>query len=253
MEYVTPNEAREMRGLRLALTAGVPGPWSEAAKAVFQVKGIPFTPVHQAGGAENDELRAWTGRDNAPIAVYEDEPPRDGWADILALAERIEPAPPLVPDDPADQVRMFGLCHLIASPGGFAWERRLMLFGPMMALGDQAPEPIVRMAGKYGFTPASADRAKTRVTAILAHLSSVLAAQQQAGSSYFVGDGLTAADLYWATFCAMVEPLPEERCPMPAPMRGAYLLDPALRTEGDDILLAHRDRIYRDHLPPLDF
>ena len=47
--------------------------------------------MRQLGGGENEALRAWTGRDNAPIAVYEDEPGRDGWAEILDLAERLDP------------------------------------------------------------------------------------------------------------------------------------------------------------------
>ena len=60
-------EARARGGLRLALTAGVPGPWGEAAKGLFTVKGIPFVAVRQLAGGPNDELRDWTGHDNAPL------------------------------------------------------------------------------------------------------------------------------------------------------------------------------------------
>ena len=45
----------------------------------------------QAAGADNDELFAWTGHRNAPIAIYGDEPPRTTWRELLWLAERIEP------------------------------------------------------------------------------------------------------------------------------------------------------------------
>jgi|TARA_B110000977_G_scaffold169401_1_gene219345 hypothetical protein len=45
MEYKTVEEAKNLNGLRLALTAGVPGPWSEAAKALFRIKGIDYIPV----------------------------------------------------------------------------------------------------------------------------------------------------------------------------------------------------------------
>ena len=62
-----------LSGLRLVLTAGVPGPWGEAAKGVFHVKGVPFARVRQEAGAANQELVEWTGHDNAPVAVYDDE------------------------------------------------------------------------------------------------------------------------------------------------------------------------------------
>ena len=76
MEYVDVEDAVDLPGLRLVLTVGVPGPWGEAAKALFHVKGVPFARVRQEPGAANRELVAWTGRDNAPIAVYADEAPR---------------------------------------------------------------------------------------------------------------------------------------------------------------------------------
>ncbi len=79
MEYLEVEEAIERPGLRLVLTAGVPGPWGESAKYILRVKNIPYAPVRQLGGLPNDALQRWTGMDNAPIAVYEDERPRAGW------------------------------------------------------------------------------------------------------------------------------------------------------------------------------
>ena len=35
MEYLSVEEAKNRSGLRLVLTRGVPGPWGEAAKAIF--------------------------------------------------------------------------------------------------------------------------------------------------------------------------------------------------------------------------
>src|SRR5262249_54788352 len=81
-EYVEVARARAMPGLRLALTRGVPGPWGEAAKGIFHAKKISFVRVAQNAGADNDALFAWTGHRNAPIAVYDDEPPRTTWAEI---------------------------------------------------------------------------------------------------------------------------------------------------------------------------
>ena len=73
-ETVEIEKARDLPGLRLVITAGVPGPWGEAAKGLFHCKDIPFARVAQGGGLSNDELVAWTGQSNAPQAIYENEP-----------------------------------------------------------------------------------------------------------------------------------------------------------------------------------
>ena len=75
MDYLSVEEGRQRGGLRLVLTVGVPGPWGEAAKGILHVKGIAYAPVCQMPAGENSELEAWTGRNNAPVAVYEDERP----------------------------------------------------------------------------------------------------------------------------------------------------------------------------------
>lgn len=258
-DYVEVEQARGMSGLRLVLTAGVPGPWGEAAKAIFRVKEVPFVRVRQAAGQPNPALREWTGRENAPIAVYEDEEPRDGWADILWLAERLGPEPALVPDDPEARARMFGLAHEICGGGGFAWQRRLMLLQPMLEADPPPPEAMAaigrRLGNRYGYSREAAAAAPARVAATLSQLSAQLLAQRRAGSRYFIGDALTALDLYWATFAAMVEPLPDAQCPMGQPMRAGYTLrDATARAAADPILLEHRDFIYDAHLElPLDF
>jgi hypothetical protein len=45
VDYVKVEDARDKPGLRLALTMGVPGPWSQAAKYVFEYQGIALIPV----------------------------------------------------------------------------------------------------------------------------------------------------------------------------------------------------------------
>ena len=50
MEYKTPSEARDLPGLRIALTAGLPAPWSMTARFMFDVKGIDYVPVLQVAG-----------------------------------------------------------------------------------------------------------------------------------------------------------------------------------------------------------
>jgi glutathione S-transferase len=257
MEYVGVADAIDAKGLRLVLTAGVPGPWGESAKAIFHVKGIHYTPVRQDGGSENTELEQWTGRSNAPIAIYNDEAGRDGWADILGLAERLNPTPTLIPDDFERRVRMFGLCREICGPGGFGWHRRTQLLAPILAadVPDSVKEMPRRLAGRYAFSPDQVAGADARVVEILSGLSAQLVAQRGAGSRYFIGDGLSAVDVYWACFAAMLEPLAPESCAMPDMLRRAYTLqDPTALAAADPILLEHRDFIYATHLElPLDF
>ena len=76
-----------------------------------------------------------------------------------------------------------------------------------------------------------------------------------AGREYLVGEGLSAVDLYWATFCAIVRPLPPEVCPMPGFLRAGYAgTTPAVDAVLDPALLAHRDLVYERHLSlPMDF
>ncbi len=257
MNYVEVKEAIEMPGLRLALSAGVPGPWGESAKSIFFVKRIEYTPVRQLGGGENDALRAWTGRDNAPIAVYEDEPGRDGWAEILDLAERLNPEPSLIPAELEQRVQMFGLAREICGPDGFGWHRRILLLATFMS--DAIPEGAKaigrRLADKYGFSDAAIAAAGPRVIEILQMLAKRLHTQRELGSRYLLGDSLTALDIYWACFAALLQPIPDDQCPMPAMLRAGYTVtDPQTLRAADPILLEHRDFIYAKHLElPLRF
>src|SRR5258705_7940451 len=101
--YIDIEAAKQMRGLRLVFTAGMPGaPWTEAAKAVFEVKEIPFARVAQRPGVTDAALREWTGHANAPVAIYDDERARSGWLEILHLAERLAPPPRLIPQTARD-------------------------------------------------------------------------------------------------------------------------------------------------------
>lgn len=253
-EYIEIEDARGLGGMRLVLTAGVPGPFGEAAKAIFRVKKIRYTAVRQTPGQSDDALRAWTAQTSAPVAVYADERPRSGWADILYLAERIAPEPRLIPEEPVERVRMFGLANEVCGEGGFAWQRRLTLLQPLLASGGDEGVPAL-LGRKYGYSPEAAAAAPARTTEILIRLSSELRDQQRRGSRFFVGNALSALDLYWATFSAMLEPLPPELCPMNEMLRVGYTLsDPEVRKAADPLLLEHRDAIYRDYLElPLDF
>jgi glutathione S-transferase len=260
VDYLSIEDAKQREGdCFLVLTAGVPGPWGEAAKGLFRVKGIPFAPVAQEGGGENAELREWTGRDNAPIVVHGNGPPRSGWAEILHFVERLVPAPRLIPADPSDRVLMLGLCHEICGEDGFGWNRRLMLLDQVLKVPELADSPatapVRRLADRYGYGAEAASAASGRVAEILRTLSEHLRAQRERGSRFFVGDALTALDIHWAVFAALLCPLPEAQCAMPKFLRSQYELgEGELRDSADPILLEHRDAIYRDFLKlPLDF
>jgi hypothetical protein len=80
-------------------------------------------------------------------------------------------------------------------------------------------------------------------------LAARLKVQQQAGSRYYIGDSLTAVDVYSATFAAMFDPLPPEVCKMEASTRTAFSArDADIDAALDPVLFAHRDMMYAQHL-----
>ena len=251
-EYVDIETARKAHGLRLVLTRGVPGPWGESAKGIFWVKRIPYLRVAQEAGGANAALVEWTGSANAPVAVYDDEPPRSSWIDILRLAERIAPEPALIPEDPHVRAVMFGYANELCGELGFGWNRRLTLIDKMLPRdGDplRGEGPAQTLGRRYGYSRDAAAKAPARSAAILAALSALLRDQYAAGRRFFVGDRLSALDIYWAAFAALVEPLPPDLCPMPDYLRPFYVLeDGEARAAADPLLLEHRDRIYQDYL-----
>jgi glutathione S-transferase len=255
-DWVDVAAARGLPGLRLVLTTGVPGPWGEAAKGLFFAKRIPYARVRQVVGEENLELLAWTGHDNAPQAVFEDEPARTTWTEILFFAERLAPEPALIPADPAERAQMFGLAHELAGENGLGWSRRLMLLDGTLSLPTSvlpAEHPVrvqvARLGRKYGYSPAAAQAASARVAGILRLFSEQLAAQRDRGRRHLVGEKFSALDIYWAAFAALVSPLPDAQCAMPAALRPLYeISDPTLRAACSPELLAHRDRVYHEHL-----
>ena len=250
MDYLTVEEARQLPGLRLALTTGVPGPWSEAAKALFRHHGVDFVSVAQEAGADNTELVAWTGHRNAPVAVYENEPPRVRWLEILDLAERLGSGPSLVPTDRDDRIFMVGLINEIAGEKGLAWNARTLMFHAMASQGGSAASSNP-MFGEYRYEPGEIDTNIGKIEDFLGYLADRIKAQAGRGSAFLVGDTPTAADVYWAYFSNMLEPLPPEQCPMPEYLRGVV----ASSISGyDPVLIEHRNRFLADHLElPLSF
>jgi glutathione S-transferase len=254
MQYMSVEDAINAPGFRLVLTAGVPGPWGEAAKSILAYKGIEYTAVYQEGAGENEALRQWTGQTSAPVAVCDDLPPACHWFDLLMLAERVAPEKPLVPLDCADRIDVLGVSALIVGMDGFGWHRRLQLLAPMMQM-DEPPEMARRLAHKYGWTKQACAAATARLQAISAELDSRLARQHAKGSDYLVGSAVSAADFYWANMAGLIKPLPHKDNPMPDYMRATYeSCDPDTLACLTPRLEAHRDRMYERHIAlPLNF
>jgi glutathione S-transferase len=254
VEYLSIAEGRQRDGLRLVLTTGVPGPWGEAIKALLAYKSIDYLPVAQEAGAENIELRAWTGQTSAPVVVLDALPPACHWLDQLLLLERRWPAPPLLPGEPEERALVVGLCNEIAGDNGFGWNRRLQLLTPGMAM-DPPPENIVRMAGKYGWSHEAHEAALPRLQSISASFDARLQRQAAAGSAFLVGAAVTAADFYLANFIGMIKPLPPELNPMPDYMRRVYqATDEATAACVTPAMERHRDTMYERFIAtPLEF
>ena len=250
MDYVEISDARKMPGIKLVLSAGVPGPWGEAAKAIFHVKGIPYVPVRQRVGEENPDLVDWTGLRNAPIVINGSDRPLDRWLDIALFAERLEPTPSLFPKSAADRALMVGLSNEICGERGLAWSLRALLFN---ANKDKfQPGPMTRA---YAEAPEELESSTQRVADILRALSNQMNAQVRAGSRYMAGDSLSILDLYLACFLAMVEPMSQEDCPLPDWLKGAYgTKSPEIRNACDPVLIRHRAFVFEKHLKlPMDF
>lgn len=255
-EYVDIEKAIHMPGLRVVLPPGIPGPWGEAIKGVLHVKKIPYIKVRH-DRVDYSPLIRWTAQASTPVLVYNDERPRSVWNDQINFAERLQPAPPLVPADLDDRVMMFGLCNLLAGENGFGWTRRLLIVQGMLkesGADENARKASLAFGAKYGYSPAAAAGAPAKCAEMIAVFARRLERQQTLGSRFFIGDRISALDIYWAAFAALIKPLPHELCPMRQGMRRAYdSADPLILGATTPQLLAHRDFIYREYLElPVD-
>ena len=249
-EFVSLDEVMQRRGVRMVVVGQVPSPWGEAAKGIFHLKGLDVAAVRFDYASET--MRQWTGgHRGGPAVVFDDEPPRTGWAEILLLAERIAPQPRLLPEDPALRALVFGLLHELFGEGGLAWTRRLQLVHA--GLNDQggfAGRVAGYLAKKYGYRPAEAAGYGPRVVQLLGMLAARLEAQAATGSRYYVGDSLSVVDVYSTACLAMFKPLPQAQCPMDAATRAAFeTTDAATEAALAPVLLAHRSMMYSDFLP----
>src|SRR5262249_21007346 len=103
--------------------------------------------------------------------------------------------------------------------------------------------------GKYGHSQAAVEAAPARIAQILRLLDARLAQQRAAGKKFFVGDRLSALDIYWATFAIFIKPLPPEQCSIPEPLRISFTnTNPVIAAAATPALMEHRDFIYHEYL-----
>ena len=250
MHFVELEEAKTAKGVRLVIATNVPSPWSQAALGLFDMKGLDYLAVRFRRGDE--EIKRWTGARNAPAVLLDDEPPRTGWAEIVTLAERLGGKMSLVPDDDERRPRMFGLSHEILGEGGLGWSVRLLLtHASHVTDGHEGwPKPVAEyLAPRYGYAPERVSASRARAIAVLRLLDRTLAESRAGGHDYLLGPAPTALDVHAAVGLAVIEPLPEAQCPMPAPVRHAFeTLDRALKDAVSPELREHRALMFERHL-----
>lgn len=249
--WLTLEQALAAPGLRVApVRAGLPSPWSEFVRACFHVKQIPHSLV-DARDAERGlaPVKTLTGQESLPVVFWNDERPRSNWLEQLMLAERIAPQPRLLPEDPLERAKVVGLVAELCSDAGFGWHRRVMMIARLQSepsFGDRERGIGQYLAKKYRYNTDSTEGSTQHCEAVVA----TFAGLQAAGHNYLLGSSLTALDLAWAAFAALIQPLPEDLCPMRPLWRGLYTWVPS-ETPHDAVqgLLALRERVYRQWLP----
>ena len=252
-QYVEVEQAIGMSGLRVVITAGVPGPWGESAKGILRVKKIPYVKVAQRLGGDQTALVKWTAQDSAPVFMYNNERPRTVWLEQLTFAERLAPQPSLIPADFKDRTLMFGLSNEICGENGLGWSRRLMMTHATVVnpeVPEEAKKGAVAFIARYGgYNSEVAQRAAGHVAEIVRAMADQLAAQRARGSRFLIGDQLSALDIYWAAFAALIKPLPDDVCKITPGFRRMYeCTDPGVVAATTTSLLEHRDFIYREYM-----
>ncbi len=216
-EFVTLEEAAAMTtGTRVTFIPGIPALYAEALKNVCFVKGVPLIrALHPMMGVdkttgEDRQARLYelTSQTSIPTMFHDEERPRNVWIEQLGLAERIGApgTPKLIPDDFEQRAEVMGLCEIILGEDGLVWNMRIMSDSPL--------------AQKYGYSEEASAAAPAKVAAALKLIDGRLAAQEQKGSRYLVGDAVSAADVYWATMSMSVLVPPPEIMPLTQQNKG---------------------------------
>jgi glutathione S-transferase len=182
------------------------------------------------GGRQEAAGQRGLGQRSQPRVVpWSKEKPINRWINILYLAERLAPKPSLIPTDARQRALMVGLSHEICGEKGIGWNRRLQLFAPAYASGSVRTN-IRRMGSKYAYNESDAKTAGEQTASSLKALTRQLKSQHSRGVHCFVGDALSALDIYWTAFANLLDPLPKPQCPMPDAWRPAFVAtDPVVK------------------------
>jgi len=242
MQVIDLESAKTARGVRVVTSAVVPSPWSEAAKAIFRIGGVPFSVVRAT--PRDPAVFAWTKAHNVPVVFYDDEPARTVWSQVVTLAVRLAPA--LLPAE--RRVETFGLLHEVAGEDGLGWNGRLFMIHASFTSDGARGFPLQAakyLGAKYGYAPDRVDAALTRSREILAML-----AKRLGTAPYFGGDRPDALDAYVAPFLTPLFPISEADCPGMQPMLRAVfgVCAEELGGEVPPALAAHRKRMFESHL-----
>jgi glutathione S-transferase len=247
LRYVDLETARSEQGTRIVTSALVPSPWSEATKGLLELARLPAVVVGRPRNA--DEVTKWTGVDNVPVVLHEDEPARTCWAAIVGLVARLAAPNTLLPDDLAARAADMGLLEMIAGEQGLGWcERLAMIHASIESDGARGfPLPVAtRLAKRYGHDDrVSSSTLRERVRRQLGVLHARLD-----GRAYFGGAAPSALDVYAATFLTPLYPIDDAVCPqMAAPLRAAFrAAHDALGDLVPEQLTAHRTLMFERHL-----
>jgi glutathione S-transferase len=242
LRFVDVETARASRGLRLAVLTSIPSLWSDAVRGMATAKELSCVAV--VFDSRDPSISQWTGCPNAPVALYADELPRTGWAEILTLLERLGGTISLVPERAQDRAEMFGLSQDICGEMGVGWIRRLLLLHSSFTTEGREGFPLrlaKYLAPRYGYAPEWIEPARRRLVEILTQLGERL---ERSGGPWFFGPKLTALDFYSAAALGSLVPLPDSVRPILPLMRPVLeRLEPEVRAAMSPALLAHRDRI----------
>ncbi len=247
LEYVDLATARDRKGTRIVTASAVASPWSEAAKGLFVVAGLPAVVVPR--GPLSPEVTDWLGGlDNVPVVLHESEPARTNWAAIVGLVARLAPGT-LVPTDPAERARQMGFLDLVAGEGGLGWTSRLaMIHASFASDGERGfGLPVAKyLAKRYGFS-----RQLTEAGLVETVKGQLAALRAELTDSYFGGSRPSALDVYVATFLTPLTVLDDSVCPqMIEPLRHAFAAARELfAAHVPDALWALRTRMFEQHLP----
>ncbi len=69
------QEIIDQPGLRIVMVQGMPSPWAQAAKTIFEIKGLEYGAAPWVPGAANEKIAKWGGETSATLVAWAREKP----------------------------------------------------------------------------------------------------------------------------------------------------------------------------------